>query len=125
MTSRVLAVAVDALDAESLAAFWRSVLGGTVDRWSDARGVRYVELAVPGGGPSVLFQSVSEPRPGKNRVHLDVAPKTGEQADEVARVVALGATVLGDEPDLPWVVLADPEGNEFCILPPRALGDGA
>ena len=116
MTSRVLAVAVDATDAESLAGFWRNVLGGTIDRWSDARGLPYVELFVPGGRPSVLFQPVTERRAGKNRVHLDIAPETGEQADEVARVVALGATVLGDEPDLPWVVLADPEGNEFCIL---------
>lgn len=119
MTSRVLAVAVDATDAESLAGFWSGVLGGTVDRWSDARGTGYVQLAVPDGGPSVLFQPVAERPAGKNRVHLDIAPTTGGQADEVDRVVALGATVLGDEPDLPWVVIADPEGNEFCILPPR------
>ncbi|MDN5914290.1 MAG: VOC family protein [Pseudonocardia sp.] len=119
MTSRVLAIAVDAIDAESQAGFWRDVLGGTVDRWSDARGLRYVELTVPGGRPSMLFQPVAERRSGKNRVHLDLAPDTREQAEEVARVVALGARVLSDEPDLPWVVLTDPEGNEFCVLPSR------
>ena len=122
MTSHVVAVAVDATDAESLAGFWREVLGGTVDGWSDAHGLRYVELTVPGGGPTVLFQPVAEPRRGKNRLHLDIAPSAGGQAEEVARVVGLGATVLTDEPDLPWVVLADPEGNEFCILPPRPHG---
>ena len=56
----------------------------------------------------------------KNRLHLAVAPVQGSQADEVTRLVGLGASMLDDDSALPWVVLADPEGNEFCVLPPRS-----
>ena len=56
----------------------------------------------------------------KNRLHLDVAPVQGSQADEVTRLVGLGASMLDDGPVLPRVVLADPEDNEFCVLPPRS-----
>ncbi len=56
----------------------------------------------------------------KNRLHLAVAPVQGSQADEVTRLVGLGASMLDDGPVLPRVVLADPEGNEFCVLPPRS-----
>jgi glyoxalase superfamily protein len=59
-----------------------------------------------------------EARSGKNRLHLDIAPATGTQEAEVERLVDLGATRLASDPELPWVVLADPEGNEFCVLPP-------
>jgi hypothetical protein len=116
----LVAVVIDCRDAWSLAGFWGVALGGrTQRRWTDARGTTYVHLDA-GVGPALLFQPVDEPKHGKNRLHLDVAPAEGRsQDDEVARLVALGATVLSDEPDLPWVVLADPEGNEFCVLPPR------
>jgi hypothetical protein len=67
----------------------------------------------------LLFQPVPEAKPAKNRLHLDIAPATGTQQSEVDRLVSLGATVVADEPDLHWVVLTDPEGNEFCVLPPR------
>ena len=119
MVSRVIAVAVDCRDAEVLAAFWCAALGTELDRrWRDAHGVEYVQIGT-GDRPLLLFQPVPEGRPGKNRLHLDLAPESGTQQAEVERLVGLGATRLADEPEHPWVVLADPEGNEFCVLPPR------
>jgi catechol 2,3-dioxygenase-like lactoylglutathione lyase family enzyme len=119
MVSRVVAVAVDCRDAEALAAFWCAALGTEVDRrWRDAHDVEYVQIGT-GEGPLLLFQPVPEPRAGKNRLHLDIAPPAGTQEAEVERLVGLGARRLSDEPEHPWVVLADPEGNEFCVLPPR------
>jgi catechol 2,3-dioxygenase-like lactoylglutathione lyase family enzyme len=121
MVSRVIAVAVDCRDAEGLASFWCAALGAEVDgRWRDAHGVEYVQIGT-GEGPLLLFQPVPEGKSGKNRLHLDIAPATGTQEAEVARLVDLGATRLADEPGLPWVVLADPEGNEFCVLPPSGF----
>ena len=118
MVSRVIAVAVDCRDAEGLASFWCTALGAEVDgRWRDAHGVEYVQIGT-GEGPLLLFQPVREGKSGKNRLHLDIAPSAGSQEAEVERLVDLGATRLSDEPELPWVVLADPEGNEFCVLPP-------
>ena len=67
---------------------------------------------------------VDDAKSVKNRIHLDVAPYDGEdQAAEVARLVALGAEHIdiGQGPDVTWVVLADPEGNELCVLRPRGI----
>lgn len=70
-----------------------------------------------GLGRRVLFQRVPEPKAGKNRLHLDLHPGEGRLADEVERLRALGASVLRHvkEPAGVWVVMADPEGNEFCV----------
>ncbi|PXY34678.1 hypothetical protein DI005_30970 [Prauserella sp. PE36] len=117
MPARVLAIAVDCADAERLAAFWREALAYPEPRrWRDADGVEYVELD---GDPPLVFQPVPEEKAGKNRLHLDLAPAEGDQYVEVERLIGLGATVLADEERHPWVVLADPEGNEFCVLPRR------
>ncbi len=108
---------MDCHDAEALAAFWREALGcRETKRWQDAKGLEYVQLQ---GEPIVLFQPVGEDKVVKNRLHLDLRPDEGSQAGEVRRLVDLGAKVVSDEPDFPWVVLTDPEGNEFCVLPPR------
>jgi hypothetical protein len=80
-------------------------------------GVEYVQIST-GEGPFLVFQPVPEPRSVKNRLQLDLAPAASTQEAEVDRFVDLGATRMADEPELPWVVLADPEGNEFCVLPP-------
>jgi hypothetical protein len=123
MTSRVIAVAFDCHDADLLSTFWCAALGSSVvGRWSDARGKQYVELGLGDGVHDgvLLLQPVDEAKPGKNRLHLDLSPTDTTQAGEVARLVALGAKQLDDDPDQPWVVLADPEGNEFCVLPPRS-----
>ncbi|MEW2250184.1 VOC family protein [Streptomyces sp. NPDC058733] len=70
-----------------------------------------------GLGRRLLFQRVPEPKSGKNRLHLDLHPGEGRRADEVERLKGLGASVLGEvkEPSGQWVVMADPEGNEFCV----------
>ncbi|MEU0334103.1 VOC family protein [Streptomyces sp. NPDC006193] len=70
-----------------------------------------------GLGRRLLFQRVPEPKTGKNRIHLDLHPGPERRADEVARLGTLGARVLRevDEPAGRWVVMADPEGNEFCV----------
>ena len=115
MTSRLVAVALDCRDPETLAAFWCAALGYRVrEWWSDAAGTGYVETG-DGDGAVLLFQPVHEDKAVKNRLHLDIAPVQGSQADEVTRLVGLGASMLDDGPVLPRVVLADPEGNEFCV----------
>ncbi|UOX90000.1 VOC family protein [Amycolatopsis sp. FBCC-B4732] len=117
MTSVILTVTIDCVDAESLSEFWCRVLGyAKIRRFTDAKGVEYIEV---GGDrePVLLFQPVPDAKSGKNRLHLDMAPAEGSLADEVRRLVGLGARLLVDDPECPWTVLADPEGNEFCVLP--------
>ncbi|WP_414689943.1 VOC family protein [Nocardioides sp.] len=75
----------------------------------------------PDSDHEILFIEVSEPKSGKNRIHFDLRPRHGTRDDEIERVRALGATEVGDhrgQNGTGWVVLADPEGNEFCILRP-------
>ncbi len=69
------------------------------------------------GRPRLLFQSVPEPKTGKNRLHLDVRVGAERQEAEVARLLGLGATELwrGSQGPYAWVTMADPEGNEFCV----------
>ncbi|WP_372452637.1 VOC family protein [Pseudonocardia nigra] len=74
---------------------------------------------LPGRLGAVLFIEVPEPKQIKNRLHLDLVPAAGTRDEELARLLALGASTVADlrRPDgSGWVVLADPEGNEFCIL---------
>ncbi|MEW2162967.1 VOC family protein [Streptomyces sp. NPDC007084] len=70
-----------------------------------------------GLGRRILFQRVPEPKTGKNRLHLDLHPGEGRRDDEVERLSGLGAKVLREvrEPSGAWVVMTDPEGNEFCV----------
>jgi catechol 2,3-dioxygenase-like lactoylglutathione lyase family enzyme len=106
---------VDCHDPATLAAFWQAVLGYEVVATSDGE----IEIGGgPGTGPTLLFQRVPEEKVVKNRLHLDVSPAPGSvQAEEVDRVLGLGATPVDiGQGDVSWVVLADPEGNEFCIL---------
>jgi len=106
-------VVIDCHDCDSLAGFWAAVLGGTPVRES----VEWVAVIMPDGSTTVSFQQVPEEKVGKNRVHLDVLVDDVEQS--AARCVELGATrlsarqgdALGD-----FIVLADPEGNEFCVV---------
>jgi hypothetical protein len=74
-----------------------------------------------GGGPYLDLHRVSEPKTAKLRVHLDVAPfSDGDHSAEVARLRAVGAEPIDiGQGDVGWVVLTDPEGNEFCVLTPR------
>jgi predicted enzyme related to lactoylglutathione lyase len=114
MASRFTELIVDAVDPERLAAFWGQVLG-----WE--RTGRYegaVELAGrPGSGPSLVFVPVSEPKVAKNRVHIDLNPAGCDQGAELDRLVGLGARHVDiGQGEQTWYVLADPEGNEFCLL---------
>ena len=115
----VASILVDAHDPEALAAFWTGVTGWPVAaREEDV----LVGLRAPKGrGPWLEFLRNDDVRSVKNRVHLDVAPPAGaDHAAAVAELIAAGAAPadLGG-PALPWRVLADPEGNEFCVLTPR------
>jgi catechol 2,3-dioxygenase-like lactoylglutathione lyase family enzyme len=105
-------VAIDCADPGRLAEFWSAALGTPVQgTFGD-----FVILQRPDrGGPFVILQRVPEPRTGKNRLHVDL---TGEpRAEAVPRLTALGATVIGEHevPGLAWTILADPEGNQFCV----------
>jgi catechol 2,3-dioxygenase-like lactoylglutathione lyase family enzyme len=119
MRTRIIAVAIDCADAELVAAFWQAALDyPDIRRWQDAHGVTYVQLEAD-GEPTLLFQPVPEGKSGKNRVHVDLRPSQRDQYAEIDRLVTLGAEVIADDPDEDFVVLADPEGNEFCVLPRR------
>jgi catechol 2,3-dioxygenase-like lactoylglutathione lyase family enzyme len=121
MTSRVIAVTVDCHDVDRLVLFWSAALGSDeIGRWRDAHGKEYVRVGLGAGVTDavLLLHPCADPKVGKNRLHLDLAALDGTQADELDRLTALGATLVDDDPEVPWVVLADPEGNEFCILPP-------
>jgi hypothetical protein len=105
----IKSVTFDCDDALVLGTFWAAALGTDLDE--DATlDKSYVEAA-GWGGPNLWFQRVPEGKSGKNRLHFDLrAP--GEIAEEVARLESLGAVVLHD---YPGTVMADPEGNEFCV----------
>jgi len=106
---------VDAADPAAQARWWQQVLGGTVE----AEDADEVGLRFDAGLPELLFLRVPEAKTLKNRLHLDLRPPDGsDQATELERLLALGArrADVGQGPDVPWVVLADPEDNEFCLL---------
>jgi catechol 2,3-dioxygenase-like lactoylglutathione lyase family enzyme len=117
---------VDASDPAAQARWWREVLGGRIDDGDPDE----VGLALEGGLPELLFLRVPEAKTVKNRLHLDVRPPDGsDQETELRRLLELGArrTDVGQGPDVTWVVLADPEGNEFCLLrsTPSELAEAA
>jgi predicted enzyme related to lactoylglutathione lyase len=113
------AIVLDANDPERLAAFWTEATGWSVGDRDD----HGVSLRHPNDRPPDLdLIRVPEPKSVKGRAHLDVHPPAdGDQGVEVARLEALGAVAadVGQGPDVSWVVLADPEGNEFCVLRPQ------
>ncbi len=119
MTARIRSITFDCADAAKLGVFWSQVTGyQDHPNNPNAPGDAEWLIVPPEGGPALLFIPVPEPKTVKNRVHLDLQPDDRTRDEEVARVLALGATLVADhrEPDgTGWVVLADPEGNEFCI----------
>ena len=116
MHASILNITFDCTDARAQATFWAAVTGWTAQERDATPG--HVEYAVepPGSGtPRLYFTTVPEPKPAKNRIHLDLIPP-GDQQAELARLVALGARLLDDQPPgVSWLILADPEGNEFCL----------
>ncbi len=110
MASFIKSLTFDCDDALRVATFWAAALGSNVDEDS-TRDRAFVEAA-GWGGPNIWFNAVPESKTAKNRVHLDLrAP--GPVPDEVRRLEQLGGRVL--VPGVELVVMADPEGNEFCV----------
>jgi predicted enzyme related to lactoylglutathione lyase len=122
MPVRIRTITFDATDPGRLAAFWEQVTGFREDP-EDPNLPGHTEHALLGrdGSPNLLFIRVPEPRHVKNRVHLDLMPADATAASrdaEIQRITGLGAVLLADHrnPDgSGWAVLADPEGNEFCV----------
>ena len=116
-------ICLDVNDLDTMAEFWSAVLDVPADRGQDP-GDAYAELAVAPGLVLLLLE-VPEPKTVKNRLHLDLSPRACDQQQEVARLEALGArrADVGQAADVSWVVLADPEGNEFCVLRTRRDAD--
>ena len=120
MTSRFSELVIDCSDPERLAAFWKEVLGYEISETDEEEGLVVLE-GPEGSGPTLLFIKVPDEKVVKNRLHIDVSPRDRDQAEEVERIIALGAREIdvGQGDDATWVVLADPEGNEFCVLRTR------
>jgi predicted enzyme related to lactoylglutathione lyase len=121
VSSTIINVTFDCADPRALAGFWSALTGwpATDNSWGDSP-----EWAVASPGqaslgqasPRLYFVKVPEGKTVKNRLHLDVIPADRTQDAEIARLTGLGASVVSDRrPEIGWVVLADPEGNEFCV----------
>ncbi|HEX6674321.1 MAG TPA: VOC family protein [Actinomycetes bacterium] len=133
MVVRLTEVVVDCRDPAALAAFWAAALGYHAVRAEDgqvevapwereppdlAERVRQAPAA-----PTLVFVTVPEGKTVKNRLHLDVRPVDGSHGAEVERLLGLGARRADiGQGEVPWAVLADPEGNEFCVLGPLPAG---
>jgi hypothetical protein len=120
MVSRVSHTTIDCRDAYALSEWWKGVIGYT-DVPDDPNEPGHEECMIvdQASGHRLLFIEVPDPKSVKNRLHLDLVPTDVTRDAEVERVLALGAVQRSDlrRPDgTGWVVLADPEGNEFCIL---------
>jgi hypothetical protein len=131
MTLRWYSAVVDCHDVQAQGRWWAGVLDWRIGyesadevvlvpphAFDQARAVPAVER-----GPALTFVQVPEGKAVKNRLHIDLAPLAGDdQAAEVVRLEALGARQVNvgqDSSQVSWVVMADPEGNEFCVLTPR------
>jgi hypothetical protein len=111
MSLTIETVTFDCTDPDALAGWWAQAVGGTVTPVMPGEFV----LVALAAGAKLGFQRVDDPTPGKNRLHLDFS--AADPAAEVARLIADGATETGRHNigDFKWVVLADPDGNAFCI----------
>ncbi len=133
-TTRLRSIVFDCAKPSALARFWAEALGYTVRPYDQAEIDRLAALGYtveddpsvvidpPGEGPTMWFNRVPEGKAVKNRVHLDV---NLDSLADVEHLVGLGATVLRPldaVPQEPWLIMADPEGNEFCAFPPTPEG---
>jgi hypothetical protein len=120
VTAYISHTTVDAADAFALSQWWQAVLDYTEDP-DDPNEPGHEECLISSqdGRHHILFIEVPDPKLVKNRIHFDLRPADGTRDTELARLLSLGATEVADlrNPDgTGWAVLADPEGNEFCIL---------
>jgi hypothetical protein len=126
MTSYISHTTVDCASAYELCEWWKPVLGYVdIDGDPNLLGDEECMIRDPETGHQVLFIEVPDAKQVKNRVHFDLRPRDGTQDEEYARLLAHGATEVEDHrgkygPGSGWVVLADPAGNEFCILRSKA-----
>jgi hypothetical protein len=134
MTSFVSHTTVDCANAYELSEWWKALLG-YVDLADDPNEPGHEECMIldPETGHHILFIEVPDARAvkrnaGKNRLHFDLRPRDRSRDEEVDRLLGVGATLHGDHrgkygPGTGWVTLADPEGNEFCVLRSQAEVD--
>ena len=109
-------IVIDTVDPARIAPFWCALLGVEERGWF---GDDYLMLTTDGGAPPVAFQRVPEAKSIKNRLHIDLAVE--DLDDAFAKIVAIGGSAVSGILEMPdgyrWRVMADPEGNEFCIVP--------
>jgi predicted enzyme related to lactoylglutathione lyase len=115
MSVTVRQAAIDTADPQRLAAWWAEQTGGVV--YADLGQFVMVGIGSRDNGFVLCFQKVDDPTPGKNRVHLDCSAV--DVKAETDRLVAAGATFVASHASdgFAWTVLADPDGNQFCVLP--------
>ncbi|CAL9625042.1 VOC family protein [Streptomyces sp. NPDC029526] len=122
MACRISELVLGCRDPEALARFWCEVLDFVV---LDREGDEMLEIGpregFGGAQPTIILSRRDEPEPGKLRLHIDVNPTDRDQDAELERLLAIGArpAEIGQTGDEQWHVLADPEGNEFCLLKAR------
>jgi catechol 2,3-dioxygenase-like lactoylglutathione lyase family enzyme len=118
MACRFTELVIDCHDPEALAAFWAAVLDYRVLSREDGEVEIGPEAGFGGAAPTLVFGRVPDPTPGKLRLHIDVNPTDRDQDAELERLLSLGAAPadVGQTGEENWHVLADPEGNEFCLL---------
>jgi catechol-2,3-dioxygenase len=115
MGARFTELVIDCQDPNRLAEFWAAVLGYEIlERGQNGE----VEIGQRGVTPTLVFAQVPEAKAVKNRIHIDVNPTETDQSNELRRLIRLGArrVDVGQGNDVSWIVLADIEDNEFCLL---------
>jgi predicted enzyme related to lactoylglutathione lyase len=117
MVARIAQLALDVLDLERQATFWSEALGMSADT-SGKGGMLFPPEGAPKSAQTIYLQPVEEGKRDKMRLHFDLRPEDGDTEAEVERLLRLGATRadVGQTGDEGFTVLADPEGNEFCVL---------
>ena len=112
-------VVVDTYDLPGLARFWTQALGWKVLSEREREIVIGPDVSAPVG---LCFMPVTDPKTVKNRLHLDLTTEAGDRDAEIERLLALGArrVDVGQTGEESWTVLADPEGNEFCVIRPKS-----
>ena len=119
MACRITELVLDARDPDLLARFWCTVLGYVeLDRVDGSIEIGPPEAGFGGPQPTIVFDRTDEPKSGKLRLHIDVNATDRDQEAELDRLLAAGArrADIGQTGNESWYVLADPEGNEFCLL---------
>jgi catechol 2,3-dioxygenase-like lactoylglutathione lyase family enzyme len=122
MASRISELVLGCRDPEVLSRFWCEVLDFVaLDREADGTLEIGPREGFGGAQPTIILSRRAEPEPGKPRLHIDVNPTDRDQGAELDRLLKLGASRpdIGQTGEEPWHVLADPEGNEFCLLKRR------